>query len=146
MDQLRHSAFQEYWDRLDALSADGTIIDKLGPHATKQQQAAAKVWRITESAISNEAKELLNILSFLQPNAIPRSVLYSIKRWLTNERRPSEKAVRICVDDSLVELANYSLIDNEFKRDMVSIHRLTQDTMRLFCVKSEQRETWLTAV
>ena len=83
------------------------------------ERAVARVWSVTLARIAEEdaaAVELLNLLSWLASDELPRDVLYGL---------PADQSA---VDRALGVLGSYNMIDLTSKR--VAVHRLVQAVIR----------------
>lgn len=83
------------------------------------ERAVARVWSVTLARIAEEdatAVELLNLLSWLASDDLPRDVLYGL---------PADQSA---VDRALGVLGSYNMIDLTSKR--VAVHRLVQAVIR----------------
>jgi tetratricopeptide (TPR) repeat protein len=95
------------------------------------------VWQSSEKQLSASARAILRIVSLLSPEPIPCRLFESQPDKINNAAELLFKAapVSLKIKDLLPELADYSLI--KFSQSSFTIHRLTQDAVRLSMTDSE---------
>ncbi|HWQ20416.1 MAG TPA: FxSxx-COOH system tetratricopeptide repeat protein [Methanotrichaceae archaeon] len=100
----------------------------------------ATTWNISIEAARREAHaslDLLNLLSFMAPDQIPKSLLIDGSEHLSE---PLASAVKdkVELDKSLASLRRYSLIS--FSGDLLSVHRLVQAVTRDRLSRDDQKK------
>ncbi|CAG8147427.1 unnamed protein product [Penicillium nalgiovense] len=117
--QMPLESFLPFYDR-NSLS-----VDEKGSESMDSSHTLATVWEMALSQLSQNAKVLHMILSFLDSNGMDESVLKN------GANRANDPELRFMVDeieflDTQKELLQKSLIDKSSESGLISMHRLVQ--------------------
>ncbi len=116
-----------------------------GKPATDYPFTVATTWELAFERVAVQcpaAVELLNLCSFLAPEAIPRGLLSQGLREVAAETQLEGLAEELTFDDAIMALRNYSLI--EAQSETLALHRLVQAVTREK-LSVEEKKRWAEA-
>jgi tetratricopeptide (TPR) repeat protein len=130
------SYYQQYQKRRAAL------LQWRGRYAHVHPEAVATTWSLSFEKVESDnpiAAKLLRFCAFLAPDAIPEELLIQALKGLDLEAESWQ------IDEAMVVLRSYSLIQRNAQKKSVWIHRLVQAVLRDAMNEQEQLR-WITLV
>lgn len=111
---------------------DQRVLTWFNENLMKYPRSVATTWETSLAKLSEDARTLLNILSWLAPDPIPRFLLEHLEEI--------EDAPELDLDAALGDLTTYSLARWQDDRMGIEIHRLVQDITRWRLDAETERE------
>ena len=127
------SSFKDYRQRWK--SHEAKVIQWHDPLQMKYPRSVATTWETTFDLLSQSGRGVLNLISWLAPDPIPREMIYR----LDNE----EGEAPIDPEEGIADLVDYSFLKRSDDQNFVSIHRLVQEISQLR-IEESSRLHWLT--
>lgn len=126
-------------DFIDYYHEDAKKLQKMRPFGrqTTYGRTISSVWAI--ESLSAEALALLRVLSFLDPDRIPESILTEGAKDVQIPDYPSKKSAYF---DARLELTRSSIITRDIENNVLRIHRLVQDVVRQEMTLEQTAETY----
>ncbi len=121
--RTRHLSLRNF---LEYYEEESQKLEKLQPSKRQNyRETLSSVWAI--EALSDEALVLLRVISFLDPDHIPESILTKGANDVQIPNYPKKKSLYF---EARLELLRSSIITRDIENDVVRIHRLVQDVVR----------------
>ncbi|PQO47907.1 FxSxx-COOH system tetratricopeptide repeat protein, partial [Blastopirellula marina] len=116
---------------------DHRVLQWFNENLMKYPRSVATTWETSLAELSEDARTLLNILSWLAPDPIPRFLLEQLEEI--------EDAPELDLDAALGDLTTYSLARWQDERTGIEIHRLVQEITR-WRLDAEREPSFLAAL
>ncbi|MBA2681235.1 MAG: tetratricopeptide repeat protein [Ktedonobacteraceae bacterium] len=118
------------------------LLGEGGQQADDHQRSVANTLMLAIEQVTQKDAlnlELLHLLAFLHPDAIPEGLLTDGAAKL---RKPLQAFAKdpLLLQDALADLRRFSLIHNSIDREILQIHRVVQDVLIDRLTKAQQRQ------
>src|SRR5262249_31999045 len=105
------------------------VLEWFDKREMKYTRSVAKTWQTSFAALRPEGRALLQVLSWLAPEPVPRRMV--------EELPPDDAGIRIDVESALADLETYSFLRWEQGAQAFRIHRLVQEMTRYQAAPTE---------
>jgi len=125
--------FQSYLERWK--QQESKVLEWHDPSKMKYPASVATTWQTSFDRLTQDGRGLLNVLCWLAPDPIPRTMIDKLSS--TEDEQP------IDVETGVADLAEYSLLRwTNDRYESVEVHRLVEEITR-YRLPEPDRVTWL---